>query len=93
MAAPDGVVCAVAVNNGVAGIHPPQPRHQRASVRGATRSDSGSRRAGVTGVFIAGEIGKSATHTYGANVPIETDNDAGQGAGALSPREQVFLYR
>ena len=87
MAAPDGVVCAVAVNNGVAGIHPPQPRHQRASVRGATRSTSGSRRAGVAGVFIAGAIG------HGANVPIETDNDAGQGAGALSPREQVFLYR
>ena len=85
MAAPDGVVCAVAVNNEAAeNAHlPPQPRHQRASVRGATRSTSGSRRAGVAGVFIAGAIG------HGANVPIETDNDAAQGAGALSPREQV----
>jgi hypothetical protein len=57
MAAPDGVVCAVAVNNEAAeNAHlPPQPRHQRASVRGATRSDSGSRRAEVTGGFIAGE--------------------------------------
>jgi hypothetical protein len=58
-------------------IYPPQPRHQRASVRGAARFDSGSRRAGVAGVFIAGEIGQGGTHTYGTNVPIETDNDAG----------------
>ena len=88
MAAPDGVVCAVAVNNELAGIH---PRSRATNGRAFEALQGPTRRAGVTGVFIAGEIGQSATHTYGANVPIETDNDAGQGAGALSPREQVSL--
>ncbi len=75
MAALDGVECAVALDNEVAGIITPQPRHQRASVRGATRSDSGSRRAGVAGVLIAGEIGQGGTRSERSSC----DNDARQG--------------
>ena len=75
MAAPDGVVCAVAV---------------------ITRWRETNGRAfealqGPIPVPAAPELPASSwpvksdkvAHT---NVPIETDNDAGQGAGALSPR-------
>jgi hypothetical protein len=80
MAALGGVACPAAPDNGGGGIilHPPHPRHQRGKSSSAG-PDSGSCRAGVAGVFIAREIGQGGTHTYGA-VPIETDNDAGQGA-------------
>ena len=54
MAAPDGVVCAVAVNNGVAGIHPRSRATNGRAFEALQSPIPVPAAAGVAGVFIAG---------------------------------------